>query len=243
MSVPFAIAIYVVIWWTVLFAILPIGVRTQGEDGAVVPGTPESAPTRPRLLRVVLLTTLVSASCSSACGRRSGTASSTSSAGSAADHALAISQWTLLRAQTKRARPMGLARLIADLFATPLALVVWRAEAEILPQTWAREAPAQRVGLVTIFIAGTLAKPRPSVTPWNQENAAAEYFFPQRRRAHSAHVEPWCPRAASPGGARRDCLGVGTGYYAQHRRPAPGSRGRRRPLPSRCAGVRHLPNN
>ena len=33
MSVPFAIAIYVVIWWTVLFAILPIGVRTQGEDG------------------------------------------------------------------------------------------------------------------------------------------------------------------------------------------------------------------
>lgn len=61
MSVSFAIAIYVVIWWTVLFAILPIGVRTQGEDGAVVPGTPASAPTRPRLVRVVLLTTLVSA--------------------------------------------------------------------------------------------------------------------------------------------------------------------------------------
>ena len=61
MSVPFAIAIYVVIWWTVLFAILPIGVRTQGEDGTVVPGTPESAPTAPRLLRVVFLTTVVSA--------------------------------------------------------------------------------------------------------------------------------------------------------------------------------------
>ena len=61
MSLSFAIAIYLVIWWTVLFAILPIGVRTQGEDGAVVPGTPESAPTRPRLIRVALLTTLVSA--------------------------------------------------------------------------------------------------------------------------------------------------------------------------------------
>ena len=61
MSVPFAIAIYVVIWWTVLFAVLPIGVRTQGEDGVVVPGTPESAPTRPRLLRVVVLTTVISA--------------------------------------------------------------------------------------------------------------------------------------------------------------------------------------
>ena len=61
MPVSMAIAVYVVIWWTVLFAILPIGVRTQGEDGAIVPGTPESAPTRPRLIRVVLLTTLVSA--------------------------------------------------------------------------------------------------------------------------------------------------------------------------------------
>ena len=60
MNVPFAIAVYVVIWWTVLFAILPIGVRTQGEDGTVVPGTPESAPVHPRLLRVVFLTTLVS---------------------------------------------------------------------------------------------------------------------------------------------------------------------------------------
>lgn len=61
MSVTFAIAIYVIIWWTVLFAVLPIGVRTQGEDGAVIPGTPESAPSAPRLLRVALITTVVSA--------------------------------------------------------------------------------------------------------------------------------------------------------------------------------------
>lgn len=61
MSLSFAVAIYIVVWWTVLFAILPFGVRTQDEDGDVVPGTPESAPTRPRLLRVVVLTTLVSA--------------------------------------------------------------------------------------------------------------------------------------------------------------------------------------
>ena len=61
MSVTFAIAIYVVIWWTVLFAVLPLGVRTQGEDGSVVPGTPESAPTAPRFLRVIVLTTLISA--------------------------------------------------------------------------------------------------------------------------------------------------------------------------------------
>ena len=49
MSPAFAIAIYVLIWWVVLFAVLPLGVRTQGEDGTVVPGTPESAPTRAAL--------------------------------------------------------------------------------------------------------------------------------------------------------------------------------------------------
>lgn len=67
MSLSLAIAIYVVLWWTVLFAVLPIGVRTQGEDGSVVPGTPESAPSAPRLLRVVLITTLVSALLFAAC--------------------------------------------------------------------------------------------------------------------------------------------------------------------------------
>jgi predicted secreted protein len=59
MGITLGIAIYIVIWWTVLFAVLPIGVRTQGEDGVVVPGTPASAPTAPRLLRVVLLTTAI----------------------------------------------------------------------------------------------------------------------------------------------------------------------------------------
>jgi predicted secreted protein len=60
MSITFGVAVYIVLWWTVLFAVLPIGVRTQDEDGSVVPGTPESAPTAPRLIRVVVLTTLIS---------------------------------------------------------------------------------------------------------------------------------------------------------------------------------------
>jgi predicted secreted protein len=60
MSLTLGLAIYVVIWWTVLFAVLPIGVRTQGEDSIIVPGTPASAPTNPRLLRIVGVTTLVS---------------------------------------------------------------------------------------------------------------------------------------------------------------------------------------
>ncbi len=61
MSLTMAIALYFIIWWTVLFAVLPFGVRTQGEDGHVVPGTPASAPAAPRMLRVVVLNTLVAA--------------------------------------------------------------------------------------------------------------------------------------------------------------------------------------
>ncbi|MEL7543518.1 MAG: DUF1467 family protein [Pseudomonadota bacterium] len=61
MSVVFAIAIYFVLWWTVLFAILPLGVRSQDEDGSVVPGTEPGAPIAPRLLFKALLTTVVSA--------------------------------------------------------------------------------------------------------------------------------------------------------------------------------------
>jgi predicted secreted protein len=53
------IAIYIFIWWTALFAVLPFGVRTQQEEGSVVPGTPESAPAKPRLLRVVIINTII----------------------------------------------------------------------------------------------------------------------------------------------------------------------------------------
>jgi predicted secreted protein len=59
MTLSFAIAIYVLIWWVVLFAMLPIGVRTQAEEGEVSPGTSESAPHRPRLLPKMLATTVV----------------------------------------------------------------------------------------------------------------------------------------------------------------------------------------
>jgi len=61
MSLSFAIAIYFVLWWLVLFAILPFGVTTQDEDGEVIAGTESSAPIAPQLGKKALLTTLVSA--------------------------------------------------------------------------------------------------------------------------------------------------------------------------------------
>ena len=59
MSTPLAIALYFVIWWTTLFAVLPIGVRTQGEAGDVVPGTPRSAPVKPRIAWILGVNTVV----------------------------------------------------------------------------------------------------------------------------------------------------------------------------------------
>ncbi len=59
MGITLSLALYFIIWWTVLFAVLPIGVRTQDEARDIVPGTPESAPAAPRLARIFLLNTAV----------------------------------------------------------------------------------------------------------------------------------------------------------------------------------------
>jgi predicted secreted protein len=61
MSLGFSIAVYVVIWWVVLFAMLPIGVRTAEEAGEeTLPGNVESAPRVPNLLPKIMATTIVS---------------------------------------------------------------------------------------------------------------------------------------------------------------------------------------
>ena len=61
MTLAFAAAIYFVIWWIVLFAMLPIGVRTSEEVGEkTVPGNAESAPHVPNLLPKMVATTVVS---------------------------------------------------------------------------------------------------------------------------------------------------------------------------------------
>ncbi len=53
------IAIFFIIWWISLFLILPVGLRTQGEENDVTLGTVASAPAKPRMGRAVLLTTLL----------------------------------------------------------------------------------------------------------------------------------------------------------------------------------------
>ena len=63
-SVIFYISVYLVIWWTVLFAILPLGVRSHAEEGIEVPGGGDPAsPVDPKLGKKFLTTTWVSAIC------------------------------------------------------------------------------------------------------------------------------------------------------------------------------------
>jgi predicted secreted protein len=59
-TLAYAIALYFIIWWIVLFAMLPIGVRTSEEAGEkTVPGSAESAPHAPNLLPKMVATTVV----------------------------------------------------------------------------------------------------------------------------------------------------------------------------------------
>ena len=52
-------AVYFILWWLVLFAMLPFGLRTQDEEENVTLGTTSSAPGGKHMGRAILLTTAV----------------------------------------------------------------------------------------------------------------------------------------------------------------------------------------
>jgi|HubBroStandDraft_6_1064221.scaffolds.fasta_scaffold3869803_2 predicted secreted protein len=64
MSTTTAVAVFILIWWVVLFTVLPWGVQSQheagAEAGAMAPGTDPGAPTNFRLGQKLLWTTVVS---------------------------------------------------------------------------------------------------------------------------------------------------------------------------------------
>ena len=60
MSWATVVAIYFIMWWTVLFAVLPWGVRSQHESGEeMAAGTDPGAPSVPQLVRKIVWTTIV----------------------------------------------------------------------------------------------------------------------------------------------------------------------------------------
>jgi predicted secreted protein len=54
-----AFAIYFIIWWVSLFAVLSLGLRTQADSGSVEPGTTASAPAGRHMLRVAVINTII----------------------------------------------------------------------------------------------------------------------------------------------------------------------------------------
>jgi predicted secreted protein len=53
------LALYFVIWWILLFAVLPFGVRSQAEAGEIVKGSEPGAPAAPALREKAVWTTLI----------------------------------------------------------------------------------------------------------------------------------------------------------------------------------------
>lgn len=61
MSLGTGFAVYFIIWWLMLFVVLPFGHRSQDDEQNVTLGTVSSAPAKFSLWKVVLRTTIVSA--------------------------------------------------------------------------------------------------------------------------------------------------------------------------------------
>ena len=59
LTIPGSIALYFVVWWIGLFAILPLGVRSQSEAGEVAAGTEPGAPASPALNEKAIWTTML----------------------------------------------------------------------------------------------------------------------------------------------------------------------------------------
>ncbi|MFQ6553946.1 DUF1467 family protein [Aestuariibius insulae] len=53
-----ALVLFAVIWFMILFIVLPLNLRTQGDDGEIVPGTHASAPSDPQLGRKARIVTI-----------------------------------------------------------------------------------------------------------------------------------------------------------------------------------------
>lgn len=62
MDLTFTISVFFVVWWTVLFAVLPLGAKSYHDAGIPVPGGGDpGAPVNPNLKRKFITTTWITA--------------------------------------------------------------------------------------------------------------------------------------------------------------------------------------
>lgn len=57
----FGFAVYIVVWWIVLFAVLPWGVQSQVEHGRVTRGSERGAPVKPLMKKKIAATSIIAA--------------------------------------------------------------------------------------------------------------------------------------------------------------------------------------
>ena len=69
MAITSALVLLAVIWFMVFFVVLPLRLRTQGDDGVIVPGTHAGSPTEARIkLRMGITTGVALVLWALACG-------------------------------------------------------------------------------------------------------------------------------------------------------------------------------
>ena len=59
MSITGSIVTYVILWWIILFLLLPFKIKSQLDDKKINPGTEPGAPSNPRILKKVFYTTII----------------------------------------------------------------------------------------------------------------------------------------------------------------------------------------
>ncbi len=59
MAITSALVVYAVLWFLTLFCILPLRMKSQGDAGDIVPGTPASAPSNPQMRRKFKITSAI----------------------------------------------------------------------------------------------------------------------------------------------------------------------------------------
>ncbi|TRD22824.1 DUF1467 family protein [Palleronia caenipelagi] len=59
MAITSAFVLFAVIWFMVFFILLPVGLRTQGDENEIVPGTHAGSPARFPLKKKALQTTVI----------------------------------------------------------------------------------------------------------------------------------------------------------------------------------------
>ncbi len=59
MTITAALVLFAVIWFMLLFIVLPLGQKSQSEDGERVPGTPASAPVNPMIGKKMKWVTII----------------------------------------------------------------------------------------------------------------------------------------------------------------------------------------